>query len=209
MAQITTGFRSVFSHPAIYNLSQRMVGAEKARRTLVNDCFPSMHGMRMLDIGCGTAEILRHLPEDITYYGFDISDKYINEAKQEFNRRGTFKAEKLNRTTVDALAPFDIVLAVGLLHHLADAEVKTLFELACNAMAPTGRFISMDPVYLPQQNFLARWLISRDRGQCVRTKEGYVKLAKSQFDTVSVTVRHDMLRIPYSHLIMECRKRAL
>jgi len=205
MAQKVTGFRAVFSSARIYNLAQRMVGAEKARRLLVQHYFPPQGGYRMLDIGCGTAEILRHLPMDIDYYGFDASDAYINQARQTFGDRGTFKAELVREATLQHTEPFDIVLAFGLLHHLGDEEARTLFSLAAHALKPNGKLITIDPVYADSQNPLASWIISKDRGQCIRSPEGYNELAKDTFNQVSGTVRHDMLHMPYSHLILECK----
>jgi len=88
MAQITSGFRSIFSQPAIYNLAQQLIGAEKARRMLVRDYIPRQPGLCVLDIGCGTAEILQHLPADTEYYGFDASEAYIIQARRQFGSRG-------------------------------------------------------------------------------------------------------------------------
>jgi len=207
MAQITTGFRSIFSHPAIYNLAQRGVGAERARRMLVRDYFPPMQDKYMLDIGCGTAEILRHLPEEMVYSGFDASEAYIDEARRVFGHRGEFRAELVSEATLDGMAQFDIVLAFGLLHHLDDDDAASLFRLAVQALKPDGMLITMDPVFSPGQHPLARWLISRDRGRSVRTPESYHALARTSFPQVNHHLRHDMLNIPYSHSIMQCTLR--
>jgi len=207
MTQITTGFRAVFSNPSIYNLAQRAVGAERARRMLVRDYFPSMQGKSMLDIGCGTAEILRHLPEDMRYAGFDASEAYIEEARRVFGRRGSFRAELVSETTLDDMAKFDVVLAFGLLHHLDDTDANNLFRLAAGALKPDGMLITMDPVFAPGQHPLARWMISRDRGRSVRTPDGYHALARAVFPLVNHHLRHDMLNIPYNHCIMQCTLR--
>ena len=209
MAQITSGLRAIFSHPAIYNLAQRMVGAKKARRQLIQDYFPAMQGLRMLDIGCGTAEILHHLPEDMSYDGFDASEAYIAQANAQFGHRANFRAELVKQATLDDLPPFDLILAFGLLHHLDDTEASILFDLAYAALKPGGKVVTIDPVFTDQQPRLAHWLISKDRGQNIRTPETYVQLVQSPFDHVLPTVRHDMLHMPYSHLILECEKETI
>lgn len=206
MVQITTGFRSIFSHPSIYNLAQRLVGAEKARRILVNEFFPDMQGLRMLDIGCGTAEILNHLPVDMNYHGFDASDDYIAKATAQFGHRGTFKAELVKELTIEILEPFDLVLAVGLLHHLDDDEGHALFSISLEALKPGGTLITIDPTYASKQNPLARWIISKDRGQNIRTPDQYQRLAASYFSNITAAMRHNMLHMPYSHLILVCKK---
>ncbi|MDQ6991891.1 MAG: class I SAM-dependent methyltransferase [Mariprofundus sp.] len=205
MAQKITGFRAIFSSAPVYNLAQRMVGAEKARRLLVKDYFPNHGNFRMLDIGCGTAEILRHLPENIEYYGFDASDAYINKAKQAFGTRGTFRAELVREASLNDIEPFDIVMAFGLLHHLNDTEARRLFALAAQALKPGGSLITIDPTYTPEQRSFARWIISKDRGQCVRTPSNYQALASDHFSHIDLQVREDLLNIPYSHAILICK----
>ncbi len=204
MAQVTSGFRAIFSNPGVYNLAQRMVGAERARRILVHDYFSDMRGKRMLDIGCGTAEILRHLPEDMDYSGFDASEAYIVEARHRFSARGSFRAELVREATLEDIGMFDLVLAFGLLHHLDDDEAAALFRLAAKALKPNGCLITVDPVYTDVQSRLTHWVISKDRGQNVRNAGQYASLAKVFFPEVQEHVRDDLLHIPYTHLIMQC-----
>jgi len=158
----------------------------------------------MLDIGCGTGEILQYLPEDMIYFGFDASEAYISQAKERFGHRGEFRAEYVRQATLADLPPFDLVLAFGVLHHLADEEGNSLFRLAKDALIEGGKLITIDATYTAPQSSVARWIISKDRGQNVRTPDGYLRLAETHFASVRQTVRNDLMHIPYSHLIMEC-----
>jgi len=188
-----------------YNFLQRLLGAERARAILVSEYFPIKPKMRMLDIGCGTAEILHHLPADVDYVGFDASEAYICHAVRHFGDRGRFSAELVESATLDGLGRFDLVLAFGLLHHLGDEEVHSLFSLVANALDVGGKLVTIDPAYVDGQNPFARWLIGRDRGQNVRSPEGYAALAYEHFDDVRCNVHHDLLYIPYTHTVLECR----
>lgn len=206
MAQRVEGFRAIFSNAGIYNLAQRLVGAEKARQALVRDYFPRDGGYRMLDIGCGTAEILRHLPRDIDYTGFDASETYIEQAQARFGDRGAFRAELVREATLESIDSFDLVFAFGLLHHLDDDEAETVFRLGHQALKPGGLLITVDPVYAEGQHPLARWMISKDRGQNIRDPQGYRALAGDLFAETECFVRHDLLYIPYSHLVSVSKK---
>ncbi|MGC2190315.1 MAG: hypothetical protein WA607_17975, partial [Candidatus Sulfotelmatobacter sp.] len=84
-------------------------------------------------------------------------------------------------------------------------EAVQLFRMARRTLKPDGRLITSDGVWLASQSKFAKFLLSRDRGRFVRQAEEYVALASTSFSSVSSAVRHDMLRIPYSHLILECR----
>jgi len=205
MAQITTGIRSILSHPAMYNFTQNFLGVRKARKVLVDEYFPKRKGLKVLDIGCGTAEILEFLPDDIHYVGFDASTQYIAQAKKRFGHRGAFFPELVKSAHLENLGKFDIVLAFGLLHHLDAPEAETLFQIAAEAVEDDGAVITVDPCFTPEQSALARWLIEHDRGQDVRNEKGYQQLAGSFFSSIISTPRYDLLRVPYTYLIMSSK----
>ncbi len=206
MAQITSGIRSILSHPSIYNFTQNFLGVRRARKVLVEEYFPKQKGLRILDIGCGTAEILEFLPDDIHYVGFDASRHYIAQAKKRFGHRGTFFAELVKSARLEDLGKFDVVLAFGLLHHLDTPEAETLFDIAAEALNKDGVVITVDPCFTSDQSPVASWLIAHDRGQDVRDEAGYRRLAGGCFSSVLSTPRYDLLRVPYTYLIMRSKK---
>jgi 2-polyprenyl-3-methyl-5-hydroxy-6-metoxy-1,4-benzoquinol methylase len=204
MSQITTGIRSVLSSPKVYDTFQDLMGAKKVRRELVRMHVRAEKGMRILDIGCGTARILDHLPE-VEYHGFDQSQTYIDEAVKRYGIRGNFNCALLEQATVDNLGQFDVVIATGLLHHLDDEQSLRLMQLAWSALKPGGRLVTNDPCFTENQNFISHFLVSRDRGQNVRKLNEYPLLAHSTFKNAIANVRHWAF-IPYTRCTMECTK---
>jgi len=188
----------------LYDLFQTLMGAQQGRRLFAQRHLRAQPGNRVLDVGCGTAQILRVLPEGIDYRGFDVSATYIAAARREFGHRGEFTCGRLDAAALALLPSFDLVLASGLLHHLDDREAQEFFALARRALRPGGRLVSIDPCLASGQNPLARLLIERDRGRFVRTEAGYLTLAVPFFLTVQGAVSHRRW-IPYTHYIMECR----
>lgn len=69
-------------------------------------------------------------------------------------------------------------------------------------LCPGGRLVTVDPCFAPGQDFIARFLISQDRGQYVRDCAGYDGLAEKIFETRQVEVRHKAW-IPYTHCYIE------
>ena len=204
MAQNTSGIRSILSYPIAYDALQNFLGARKFRSNFSNLMIRARPMDRILDLGCGTAEILDFLP-NIEYVGYDISPQYIDSAKRRFGSRGRFEARIVTEVEVARDAPFDIVLALGVLHHLDDDTALTLMRTANAALRPGGRLVTFDPVFVHDQNPLARFLISRDRGQNVRDEVGYEGLARAVFQDVRTIVRHQSW-IPYSHCFIEAVK---
>jgi len=197
--------RSILSLPAIYQLCQNLAGARRAREILVRDYIRPVAGMKILDIGCGPADILEVLPE-VRYIGFDASEEYIADAKKKWGPRGEFTCATVNAQTLQE-RDFNIVMAIGVLHHLDDQEARALFALAHELLRPGGRLITLDGVYDKPQSPVARYLLSKDRGEYVRRRDAYEGLARSAFRDIHATVLHDLIKpVPYTHLIMECSR---
>ena len=195
----------MLSAPAIYDLTQSVMGAGSLRREIAEAFLVRGKSVRVLDIGCGTAEIRSYLPRDTIYYGFDISQRYIDSARRKYAGQGEFFCELLDEKRLKTLPKFDIVLALGVLHHLDDKEARGAMLLAKECLEVGGRLITIDPCFAANQNPIARFLISRDRGQNVRTKVGYEALPQGIFSTVRGDLRHRSW-IPYTHWFMECEK---
>lgn len=206
MSQITSGIRRLLSHSGIYDVFQNLVGAAPARRRISSDYFRAHAGMTIVDVGCGTADTLEYLPAGIQYYGFDLAQAYIDAARSRFGDRGTFRCADVTRLGPEDLPPCDLAIAFGVLHHLDDDGVRNLLGCLYAQLAQGGRLVTIDPTFEKGQSWFARALIRRDRGQNVRNLEGYLALVPASFATRSSVVRHDLLRIPYSHAILECTK---
>lgn len=194
--------RNLLASPTVYTLFQRMVRGKGEYLYVLKHIRPR-EGDRILDIGCGTGDILRHMPP-VEYVGFDMDEKLLEAARKKYGHRGKFFRGRLGSYIITDFPPFDIIVATGVLHHLDDGEVTELFELAAGLLKPGKRLVTLDGCYVPGQSALARYIISRDRGRYVREAEAYVRLASQVFSKVEHTVYDKLLRIPSSIMIMEC-----
>lgn len=195
--------RDVLGIPKVYSAFARFVGGD-ARGAYVRDYVRPESGGKVLDIGCGTADILDWLPAGTDYTGFDSSAAYIAEAQARFGSRGRFFQAEVTPERAREFSGFDIVLANGVLHHLDDDSARHLLDIARIALRPGGRLVTLDGAYADGQSAIARMLLARDRGRFVRPAQAYRALALRAFGTVKLDVRNDLLRIPYTLAIMEC-----
>ena len=204
------GLKRILTRPSVYEL---LAGTLSVRRPgwLINEYVKPFPGCRILDLGCGPARQLAFLPGDLgAYDGVDMNPAYIALARERAAGRsgcsftcgdvGTF-------TPVDGQC-YDFVLALGLLHHLDDTTARKVIATAHAALVPGGRLVTYDGVFIDRQSGIARWLLRHDRGQRVRTVDGYRELAESRFVAPTLTVLHDTLRLPYTTLIMTGVRRA-
>lgn len=194
--------RSILAGPRAYQLWWNLVGGPAWAKVLVNEYIRPITGARILEIGCGPGTILDYLPQS-DYLGFDLSAKYIAMAKKR-HPQAQFVCERVSQFSLDKCHSFDLVLALGVIHHLQDCEATQLFRIAHDALRLEGKLVTVDGVWTQGQSSAARWLLERDRGQFVRKESEYVGIASQIFGRIKPSVRHDLLRIPYSHMIMEC-----
>lgn len=204
MAQRGSGLYAVLSLPWAFNALQRAVGRERSLRRIAEEIIRTTPGQRILDIGCGTGEILRYLPQ-VEYLGIDLSPRYIRSAQDRFGDRGDFFVGKADDLQLPPDRRFDLAMAIALLHHLEDTEVERFFDAVRGLLVPGGRLVTVDPTFIDGQHPLARFLIKRDRGQSVRTVDEILWLAGRHFDSPKASVRTDLVRIPYTHVVLECR----
>jgi 2-polyprenyl-3-methyl-5-hydroxy-6-metoxy-1,4-benzoquinol methylase len=126
-------------------------------------------GDRVFDIGCGPGALLRCLPGTTSYVGFDRNEAYIQRARRMHGTRGEFICDDVADFARHALAPADIAVAIGILHHLDDNLASSMLRATANALKPGGRLITVDPCFHPEQSAIQRLVVSNDRGMHVRT----------------------------------------
>jgi SAM-dependent methyltransferase len=195
------GPRRILEIPAIYTFFQKLVRGD-GDALFVSRYVKPCPGARVLDIGCGPARILEHMP-DVHYVGFDLHEPSIAAAKRRFGTRAELFCASVSKATLEKWPPFDTVIATGVLHHLTDREVLDLLNFAAHALAEGGSVITWDCCYVEGQSALSRFLIDRDRGEHVRNVEGYVRLARKVFREVGTSIDYDLVRIPsYPCIVM-------
>jgi SAM-dependent methyltransferase len=187
---------------SVYNISQRLVGKPNVYRVFVGEYLRPTAGARILDIACGTGELLKYLPA-VSYLGVDISDAYIACARRRYADRAEFLCADLTQLAVGS-GTFDLVVAIGVLHHLDDPAATALTTLARRALRPGGRFVALEPCRLPGQPLIAKVVIAVDRGAHVREREGYERVLRPHFAEVRSELRGDLLFVPSTHVILEC-----
>ena len=100
------------------------------------------------------------------------------------------------------LPKFDYIFLFGFIHHLNDNDIISLLKILKHSLNKSGCICSIDGVFEPKQNPLARFLISKDRGQFIRTKEGYINLTKDIFSSIETEIIHSRKFFPYTYMTM-------
>ncbi len=208
MTEIRSGIRHGLALPHVYDFFQKLVGAYSWRKKVVNDFIIAnvKDGGLIVDIGCGTAEVLSYLPSHVEYVGIDRNPLYIESARSCYaDRNAKFYCEELSLDFALKSRTADVVLAFGLIHHLDDKMSANLFQTARKLLGMRGFLLTLDPVFTDTQSALARYIVSKDRGTEVRTVSAYENLALQEFSSVQVRIDTSPLHIPYTGIIMKCQ----
>jgi len=201
MSQKNNGIYNLLSNTFLYSLVQRVMSGTSFRKKIVKK-YINKSNVKVLDIGCGPAEILDSLPK-IQYYGFDINPIFINSAKKKYEGRGKFYCKKFTNKDIKNLPKFDHVLLLGILHHLNDEEINQLMRNVKKVLKKNGNIITLDNIFVDNQNFIAKFLIEMDKGENVRSKKGYLNILKSHFKKINSKIYHQKF-IPYTWFITNC-----
>src|SRR5258708_6711271 len=180
------------------------LGADRAITRYVHEVLQPTAGMKMLDVGCGPANVLAYLPQ-LDYTGIDLNEKHIAFTRQRYGERGRFIVGNAADDLRQEEETFDLINVSALLHHLHDGQAVSLFTSLKRLLKKDGRIVTFDNVWLPDQRAAVKLINALDSGINIRTPEGYLGLLSGQGFDVQTQVFHDLLRIPYDHFIMIAR----
>ena len=196
--------KEFLSNVPLYVGLQKIVGSDLLRYECI-DAAQIHPGDTVVDVGCGPAYYYDRFPDDLNYHGFDTDAGYIAWAEERYGGRGSFHLGIFDAEAAAGVPPPDVILMLGLLHHLDDQAATALLELAAVVLAPGGRVVSADPTFTPDQGRLSRWMSENDRGGHVRNPDVLEGMARLHFEKIETEiVSHG--RILGTHLMMTMHK---
>jgi ubiquinone/menaquinone biosynthesis C-methylase UbiE len=141
--ELYSGFaQQHFAKPAVRALRAHMV-----RRILAATGADSR--ARVLSLGCGIGDTeLLLAPKVGSITGIDVSPAAIRQARADAAQAGVANLEFVESIATEANFPdagFDAVIGIFFLHHLPDAEIKTIAQRIFGWLKPGGVFYGVDP----------------------------------------------------------------
>jgi 2-polyprenyl-3-methyl-5-hydroxy-6-metoxy-1,4-benzoquinol methylase len=204
---VTSGIRKILELPFVYNTFQTITGGNRDRDKLFQTYFNHESIQKVLDIGCGSGVLLKSLRTGVEYHGCDMEKKYIDYCRKTYGDRGTFYQEIVGEHVREEWVDyFDVVNAHGLLHHLTNQDCETLLATGYKYLKPGGFMLTVDTTYYKGMNALSRWLVSKDRGQNIKSPDEFQAMASKFFNKIDGKLIKNSRRFPYPVYVMKMTK---
>jgi SAM-dependent methyltransferase len=159
----------LLSNPKVYDVFQYCVGSYRFRKRFITSIGISKKS-QVIELGCGTGISLESIDNN-HYTGIDISQQYLEKARTRNERTTLIKGDVSDASTFKNLyaGKADIILALGLWHHLNDSQVyNTLINVSKIAQIGT-RLYFHDPFIDKFSSRSAVWIAKNDRGKYLRS----------------------------------------
>jgi SAM-dependent methyltransferase len=197
----------VFDNANLYNLFQIGVQKSGTKDFLSSEILKTDSVERVLDFGSGIGHHSQ-LFQGKQYLGIEPLESCVLSAKRLYkDSTATFLLG--DHTALKSLpeSTFDLVFAIGVLHHIDDLVFNEFVNQAFRLLKPGARLMTFDPVLHGNQSKLSKWVVKQDRGHWVRTENEYLAVIKTVFsgDTDS-RIYSKLLRIPYDHILINTTK---
>jgi SAM-dependent methyltransferase len=124
----------------------------------------------------------------------------------KYGNRGTFILGNIADDSIPNCGQFDIVCAIGVLHHLPEKDAVKLIDDGVKLLKEGGRLITLDNINEDYVGVVNKIALKLDRGAYIRNKDDYLKLF-SKYHDIRFTIKKAPMRIPYYHIICELIKR--
>jgi len=172
---LTSLLHRIVAHPAVYDLIQRMFGAQHNLKK-IRALMANAGAITVLDVGAGTGNGLQVLPDQAKYLWLDNDEQKLAGLR----RTGRLWFAILGSATAIPLGDHsvDLTLCMAMSHHLDDCQVDELFsELA---RVSRGRLMFLDAVERPD-SLISRLLWKYDRGSHPRRAATLRRMVQERF----------------------------
>jgi len=111
----------------------------------------------------------------------DIDDKMIEKARQQFKSYPNIKFFTHNVLDGEFKRDFfDNILFASSSHHIADQDLKAIFDALIVNLKPGGELHFFDIIKQPKDKLITRLLTRYDQGKNIRTLDEYKKFFKDK-----------------------------
>jgi len=170
------GIEILLKNPHFFKIQQKMNNYSLLANEFKN--YLNSKNKKILEIGCSTGNVAREIidMDNNSYYGVDISKKYIDMATKS-SAKGKFLQMDARKLDFDNEL-FDIVMLSSILHHIDNDTGRICFKEIHRVLKKDGVVIISEPI-VNHKSLISIILCKLDRGHFIRTTGEYKNLFKN------------------------------
>ena len=150
----------VFDNAKLYEVFQFAIAKKTTHEIIRNEILKPGDGIsRILDFGCGIGFHSKFFPS-ADYLGVEplescikIANKNYADSSTQFILGNHSYLKNLNNES------FDLVIAVGVLHHIDDEIFNEFIRETFRILKSGGRLTTFDPVLHSKQSKISEWVV--------------------------------------------------
>jgi SAM-dependent methyltransferase len=191
--------KALLSIPLIWDLVQRVLGANEFKRELY---LSKLHPpLKILDFGCADGHIA-DMFSAFDYHGVDIDPVAIEAAQKRFRHLPNMHfvaADLCDRPFKEG--EFDAIVFAGTIHHLDDGQLRKLLPELDYCLKPDGVIHVFDLVRQKKDGWSQKLMRRLDQGQFTRSLPEIISLIESPG---MLECGDASLHTPYGALVRDC-----
>ncbi|MDC0562980.1 class I SAM-dependent methyltransferase, partial [Candidatus Pelagibacter ubique] len=163
----------LLSIPFIFKTQQKMNNYSSVRNEFLD--YLDVKDKKILEIGCSTGNASKVIVDfkNNDYIGIDTHAGYIELAKKNYPIGNFKKMDGRSQDFEDNF--FDLILINSMLHHVNDKDGVLIFKEAERVLKVNGKILIAEPMF-SNNDRLSTFLLMLDRGDFIRSFDGYKKL---------------------------------
>lgn len=135
----------------------------------------------VIDVGCGTG-VLSSLFDKKKYFGFDIDPSIIKHAKI---KHPGYKFAVGNIVNFKIKKKYDLVIVIGVLHHLDDADLTKSVQTLNSLLSDDGKIVIIEAIYpIHKWNVVGQLIRNVDKGNHIRNTSDYVRFINTKLRVI-------------------------
>jgi ubiquinone/menaquinone biosynthesis C-methylase UbiE len=166
----------ILNIPIIFKIQQKINNYEVLYKEF-ETYLENKRMLKILEIGCSTGNLSNKIIDmkKNEYIGIDTEENYINYAKKKY-KLGNFIC--MNGISLDfSDNTFDLIIISSVLHHNSDDQAKKIIQESRRVLKKRSFILISEPTF--SKNFLSTFLLKLDRGNFIRTFDGYRNLIQN------------------------------
>lgn len=133
---------------------------------------------KVLDLGSGNGYLCKYFNKN-GYEGHELSEFLVKRAKTDYPKYNFFQSDI---TLLNLRKKFDLVLVIGVIHHLNDHNFNKLLNVLDKHLLQDGKIFIIEAIPpISRYNITGKILRELDNGEYVRKTESYKKKLSKKF----------------------------